>query len=202
MRTHGHRAARIDPLDILHREEVAALDPARYGLTDPSQKFDVNGIVWTKPVGYQGANADTEQLWTLEEIVRHLRTVYVGPIAYEYMHSPSKSERLWFSHFLESRAVNSGEVDEKKKRRIHELLARSEVLDHFLQLKFPNLKRYGLEGGESMLPALDSLFSLAARGRWSITLCFPTWNNIVISFVQVVSNISCLRCPTVAGLTF
>ncbi|KAL4266844.1 alpha-ketoglutarate dehydrogenase family protein [Pleurotus pulmonarius] len=165
MRTHGHRAARIDPLDILHREEVAALDPARYGLNDPSQKYDVNGIVWTKPVGYQGASADTEQWWTLEEIVRHLRTVYVGPIAYEYMHSPSKSERLWFSHFLESRAANpSTEGDKNKKRRIHELLAKSEVLDHFLQLKFPNLKRYGLEGGESMLPALDSLFSLAARG--------------------------------------
>lgn len=203
MRTHGHRAARIDPLDILHREEVAALDPARYGLSDPSQKYDVNGIVWTKPVGSQGASADTEQWWTLEEIVRHLRTVYVGPIAYEYMHSPSKSERLWFSHFLESRAANTNsEGDKQKKRRIHELLARSEVLDHFLQLKFPNLKRYGLEGGESMLPALDSLFSLAARGWWSTIHAFFFGIISSISFLQAVYNTSCLRCPTVADLTF
>ena len=85
------------------------------------------------------------------------------------MHSPSKTERLWFSHLLESQSLPNPEdtplisLDEEKKRRIHGLLARSEVFDNFLQLKFPNLKRYGLEGGESMLPALDSLFSAAAQ---------------------------------------
>lgn len=65
----------------------------------------------------------------------------------QYMHSPSKTERLWFSHLLESESLPSSEVkpltdiDKQKKRRIHELLARSEVFDNFLQLKFPNLKR-------------------------------------------------------------
>ena len=63
------------------------------------------------------------------------------------MHSPSKTERLWFSHLLESKSLFSSKdtpllvINEKKKRRIHELLLRSEVLDNFLQLKFPNLKR-------------------------------------------------------------
>lgn len=63
------------------------------------------------------------------------------------MHSPFKSERLWFSHLLESQSLPSPtdtplfQVDVDKKRRIHELLARSEVLDNFLQVKFPNLKR-------------------------------------------------------------
>lgn len=63
------------------------------------------------------------------------------------MHSPSKTERLWFSHLLESQTLPSPTdkplltIDEEKKRRIHALLARSEVLDHFLQAKFPNLKR-------------------------------------------------------------
>lgn len=125
------------------------------------------------------------------------------------MHSPSKTERLWFSHLLESDTLPSSpspdntsigdnqrsrpffSVDLQMKRRIHSLLARSEVFDNFLQLKFPNLKRvrapsselllpayydmrllsfllcrqYGLEGGESMLPALDALFAAASRGR-------------------------------------
>ena len=115
------------------------------------------------------------------------------------MHSPSKTERLWFSHLLESNSLFSSEdnpllvINEEKKRRIHELLARSEVLDNFLQLKFPNLKRvitfpppflrrfllippvqYGLEGGESMLPALDSLFCSSSQGMskntfWCVT---------------------------------
>ncbi|KAG6871746.1 hypothetical protein C0995_000516 [Termitomyces sp. Mi166 len=171
MRTHGHRAARIDPLDLIHREEVAALNPQRYGLADDSKKYDVNGILWTKPVNAPRGGS-VHEWWTLAEITRHLRNVYVGRIAYEYMHSPSKTERLWFSHLLESESLpSSGSKeapitipDANTKRRIHELLARSEVLDNFLQLKFPNLKRYGLEGGESMLPALDSLFSSASHG--------------------------------------
>jgi len=172
LRTHGHRAARIDPLDILQREEVAALDPTRYGLFDEEQKYNINGIIWTNPIGSQPAQPASGEWWTLGEITRRLRSIYVGRIAYEYMHSPSKTERLWFSHLLESESHSSPEptilsdIEKEKKRRIHGLLTRSEIFDNFLQLKFPNLKRYGLEGAESMLPALDSLFSVASRGRF------------------------------------
>ncbi|KAG7444529.1 2-oxoglutarate dehydrogenase, E1 component [Guyanagaster necrorhizus] len=173
VRTHGHRAARIDPLDLIHRKEVAALDPSRYGLTDDLKKYNVNGIIWTHPsVESQGENT-TEEWWTLGEIVRHLRSVYVDRIAYEYMHSPSKSERLWFSHRLESKSTPTT-LNVDTKQRIHGLLARSEVFDNFMQAKFPNLKRYGLEGGESMLPALDSLFSSAAQANVShIVMAMP-----------------------------
>ena len=167
MRTHGHRAARIDPLDLIHREEVAALSPARYGLVDEGKKYNVNGILWTRRIGEPG---EEEEWWTLREITEHLRKIYVGNIAYEvipndfqplnfylfislfnqYMHSPSKSERLWFSHLLESKCLPSPEdapplvISEKNKRRIHELLARSEALDNFLQLKFPKFKRVNI----------------------------------------------------------
>ncbi|ESK91976.1 putative 2-oxoglutarate dehydrogenase e1 component mitochondrial [Moniliophthora roreri MCA 2997] len=169
VRTHAHRAARIDPLDLIDREsEVAALDPSRYGLTDGQKKYNVNGIIWTNP-RVESQRDDTEEWWTLDQITRHLKSVYVGRIAYEYMHSPSKTERLWFSHLLESKALPvalAGE-DRELKKRIHGLLSRSEVFDNFLQLKFPNLKRYALEGGESMLPALDSLFASAARSAVS-----------------------------------
>jgi probable 2-oxoglutarate dehydrogenase E1 component DHKTD1 len=160
LRTHGHRAARIDPLDLLQREEVVALDPTRYGLDDPSRKYDINGIVWTHPVQHDTGRTD----WSLEEITQHLRAVYVGRIAYEYMHSPSKTERMWFSHLLESQSeatLLKRDVDSRK--RIHKLLTHSETFDQFLQNKFPNLKRYGLEGGESMLSALDALFSAASE---------------------------------------
>lgn len=79
------------------------------------------------------------------------------------MHSPSKTERLWFSHLLESQ-VASEPMSVDDKLRIHKLLAESEVFDQFMQAKFPNLKRYGLEGGESMLPAMDALFKCASEG--------------------------------------
>ena len=166
LRMHGHRAARIDPLDILQREEVAAVDSARYGLVDESKKYDINGIVWTQPLGAGPDHGlgDVENSWTLGEITHHLRSIYMGRVAYEYMHSPSKTERLWFSHLLESQTTHGKKVENKAQKRIHSLLARSETLDNFLQTKFPNLKRYGLEGGESMLPALDALFSTASQG--------------------------------------
>jgi probable 2-oxoglutarate dehydrogenase E1 component DHKTD1 len=163
-------------LDILQREEVAALDPSRYGLVDVTKTYNVNGIIWTKPVGSTpedgednvNASPTGEMWWTLSDIIRHLRSVYVGRIAYEYMHSPSKTERLWFSHLLESqfpRPVQMIPFSDRERKRIHSLLAHSEIMDNFLQLKFPNLKRYGLEGGESMLPALDTLFGVASRGQ-------------------------------------
>lgn len=60
------------------------------------------------------------------------------------MHSQSKTERLWFSHLLESSTIPVA-VDKQLKQRIHGLLARSEVFDNFLQLKFPNLKRVRLK---------------------------------------------------------
>ncbi|KAF5390875.1 hypothetical protein D9757_004440 [Collybiopsis confluens] len=171
VRTHGHRAARIDPLDLIPRDsEVAALNPSRYGLNDGSKRYNVNGIIWTNPT-VEAQRNDKEEWWTLDEIIRHLRQIYVSRIAYEYMHSQSKTERLWFSHLLESKTLPPP-VDKQLKHRIHGLLARSEVFDNFLQLKFPNLKRgfvkkYALEGGESMLPALDSLFASAARSSVS-----------------------------------
>ena len=167
LRTHGHRAAFIDPLDILQRERVAALESTRYGLADPSVQYNVDGILWTGEGHGKGKN------WTLDQITGFLNAVYVGRIAYEYMDLPSKTERLWFAHLLESEAANIVRPTvPEHQRRMHELLARSEVLDTFLQAKFPNLKRYGLEGGESMLPALDALFDAAAKGMFLTCICF------------------------------
>jgi len=91
------------------------------------------------------------------------------------MHSPSKTERLWFSHILEARPPTL--QGDHQKKRIHRLLVQSETFDQYLQLKFPNLKRYGLEGGESMIPAIDWLFSVATQG-------LPCFVFHEISFVQ------------------
>ena len=162
-RTFGHAAAKIDPLELLRRERVPALDPARYNLTDPDKEYNVNGIIWTKPVGSDG---EQDVWWTLSKITQHLHATYVGGLAYEFNHSSSHTEALWFAHHLESKKCEDGrcKLSSERRKRIHDLLSRSESFDHFLQAKFPNLKRYGLEGGESLLPALDTLFSVAARG--------------------------------------
>jgi len=152
-------------LDLLQREEVAALDPARYGLIDAEKKYSINGIIWHKPASDSRGDATETDQWTMSQVTEHLRSVYVGRIAYEYMHLTSKTERLWFSHLLESTSQDPWMAKTPAQRkRIWELLVRSETFDQFLQAKFPNLKRYGLEGGESMLPALDALFRTASFG--------------------------------------
>ena len=60
-----------------------------------------------------------------------------------------------------------------EKRRIFELLARSEVFDQFMTKRFPQVKRYGLEGAESMMVALDMLFRTSSHGM-AIMVGFQT----------------------------
>ncbi|KAG1838453.1 thiamine diphosphate-binding protein [Suillus subalutaceus] len=160
-------AASVDPLDLLRRGRAATLDPIRYGLDDPDHTCDIDGIIWT---------GEDQQQWTLENITSFLNSVYVGRIAYDYMDLPSKTERLWFAKLLESQSALEPMtvIDAGRQKNIHALLAKSEVLDNFLQVKFPNLKRYGLEGGESMLPALDALFEAASKaGITQLILAMP-----------------------------
>ena len=73
----------------------------------------------------------------------------------------------WFSHHIETHASSFAlPFDTEQRKKIWALLARSEQLDRFLGKKFPNLKRYGCEGAESMLPALGALFELSAKCEW------------------------------------
>ncbi|KAL0089060.1 hypothetical protein F4703DRAFT_1839178 [Phycomyces blakesleeanus] len=157
-RTHGHRGAHLDPLDIMQREAVLALKPERYGITDTKQVHPLAGILH---VTESKQDPSAKQEADTETIINHLNSVYCGNIAYEFMHSPSASERRWWYHALES--WNKPQLTEDQKKRIHQLLTKSETFDHFLAKKFPNVKRYGLEGGESMMVALDRLFSLSAK---------------------------------------
>jgi probable 2-oxoglutarate dehydrogenase E1 component DHKTD1 len=165
MRLHGHRAANIDPLGLTPRRPLPAVNPARYGL-HPEQSYDINGILYTD-------DEDRPKHWALERIVQRLQSVYLGTLAHEYMHSISKAERLWFSRVLEGDDHAAFHSDDPARRRIWKLLVRSEIFDQFLHLRFPGLKRYGLEGSESMLPALDTLFQQAALGALFLPVGSP-----------------------------
>ncbi|KAJ2725288.1 hypothetical protein GGI07_001422 [Coemansia sp. Benny D115] len=130
-----------------------------YGLTEVSQTFDIQV--------------------TLEAIVSKLKKTYCANISYEFEHISSPTIRKWFSAHVESLDTSSN-VPERHSR-FYELLAKAEVFEHFLQKKLPNVKRYGLEGSESMVVLLDQLIyegaklgisevvaGLTHRGRMSI----------------------------------
>ncbi|WRT65523.1 oxoglutarate dehydrogenase (succinyl-transferring), E1 component [Kwoniella shivajii] len=186
VRRHGHRAAQIDPLDLMDRDPVGALDPLRYGL-EALQSYPLQGILHLPPspepttppstVGPERSETGegSKVSVALDKIKEHLMSVYVDKIGFEYMHCPEKNERLWFSHHVETETSSFPlPLDDKRRKRIWELLMRSEELDKFLAKKFPNLKRYGCEGAESMLPALSSLFEVSAEaGISSIVLSLP-----------------------------
>lgn len=152
VRRHGHRAALIDPLELMPRQdEVRALNVERYGLKQ-GEVFDTQGIVHMPP--------PTKR--SIKEITQWLAKAYVGKIGVEYMHTGQKSVRNWCMQLMEQ---DREELTKQEKERVWKLMTRSESLDQFLQAKFPNVKRYGLEGAESMLPALDMLFHESAQGE-------------------------------------
>ncbi len=88
------------------------------------------------------------------------------------------SERRWFAHMVESFEKKTFTLDEKK--HIFRLLARSEVFDHFMQKRFTQVKRYGLEGAESMMVALDTLFRSANHGTSIITFDFKLTHTYIL----------------------
>ncbi|ORZ31198.1 Transketolase, pyrimidine binding domain-domain-containing protein [Catenaria anguillulae PL171] len=156
-RTHGHLVAKLDPLGInTPKSEVPELNPARYGLVDANQTYNLNGIIH---VGKSSDPTVAREQATLSTILKHLHNTYSNHIAYEFQHIPDSSERRWFSHMLESYDKRPFSAEEKK--RMLALLTKSEVFDLFMTKKFPSVKRYGLEGGESMMVVMDTLFSTA-----------------------------------------
>ncbi|KAI9505842.1 hypothetical protein GGI25_001250 [Coemansia spiralis] len=151
-RSIGHRATDLDPLGIQEKATIPELDLTRYGLTDESKTFNTDGILSV-------SNFEQPSSVTMGEIHKALKDIYCGHVAYEFEHIPDFAERRWFADFVESSSKNS-RVDAAKKRRFFELLARSEAFDNFMQKKFGQVKRYGLEGAETTIVALDELFSL------------------------------------------
>ncbi|PIA18857.1 dehydrogenase E1 and transketolase domain-containing protein [Coemansia reversa NRRL 1564] len=151
-RSTGHRATDLDPLGLQKKQTIPELDPARYGITDPDARFNIDGIL-AVPVrdksGYSSA----------AEIHQALNDIYCGHVAFEFEHIPDTAEKRWLADYVESTSKES-KPDSSRRRRFFELLVRSEAFDNFMQKKFGQVKRYGLEGAESAIVALDELFSL------------------------------------------
>ncbi|KAJ1913221.1 hypothetical protein H4219_005298 [Mycoemilia scoparia] len=182
-RDHAHRASNLDPLNLKTGKTVRELDPARYGLTDLSKRFNPTGII---KLDHQTTKHDgqvEDGAVTLETIIGKLKSTYSGKIAYEFMHIPDSGHRKWFADLVEDISSSSTKnnkpssysiVDSKKQKRLASLLTKSEVFDQFMHKKFGSVKRYGLEGAESMLIVLDQLFESGnLAGIKETVLCMP-----------------------------
>ena len=168
----GHLLADLDPLQLTERpDEILSLLPERYGLTDFNKEYNLTGIV--DMVDPEDNSIVTRA--TLETIVKHLHDTYCGKIAFEFSHCPDPIVRQWFAQKASTwQSLTSVPAYEEHQRRILQVLVRSEVFDQFMQKRFTQVKRYGLEGAESMMVALDRIFAQSTQQRIrDIVLCMP-----------------------------
>jgi len=170
-RVRGHQNASLDPLRLMAREKIDDLTLEHYGFN--ASDMDV--------IFHTGSLAGPEKA-PLKEIVNRLRKTYCGTIGAEFMHIVDSTERQWFQQRLES-ANGQFCFSDKEKKHILGRLNAAEGLEKYLAAKYPGTKRFGLEGGESLIPLMDEMIhrsgsygvcevviGMAHRGRLNVLI--------------------------------
>jgi 2-oxoglutarate decarboxylase len=158
-RTRGHLIANTNPLGT-EPHSHPELDPASYGLTlwDLDRPFLAGAV--KAPSGAIGAYMQPYE--TLREILDRLRSTYCASIGVEYMHIQDPEQKRWLQDRMES-SMNLWKLDDAVRYRILNRLIQAEEFEHFLQSRFVGQKRFGLEGLESTIVALDEILERAAN---------------------------------------
>ncbi len=149
-RVRGHLMADLDPLKMTKIEPHKELLPESWGFTadDLDKEIILDGTL-----GFENA--------TLGEVLHKLRSVYCGQMTVEYMHLQKAECREWILQNFEKGPMKLP-ADEKKK--IFETLNKAEGFERYLHVKHPGTKRFGLDGGESFMTAIETVIESAAEG--------------------------------------
>lgn len=145
-RMRGHQGAQLDPLGLWKRTAPADLSINHYGLTNAD--LDTTFRAGDLFIGKEEAS--------LREIVEALQKTYCRTIGAEFTHIVDSNQRNWFMQRLESvrgRPAYSADIQSHLLERV----TAAEGLEKYLGTKYPGTKRFGLEGGESLIPMLDEL---------------------------------------------
>jgi 2-oxoglutarate dehydrogenase E1 component len=145
-RGRGHQHAQLDPLGLMEREQVPDLDLAFHELS----QADLDTIFQT------GSLFIGQDEATLNEILNALQQTYCSTVGAEYMHIVNTGEQRWFQQRLES-VRSHPKFGEEVKKHLLERLTAAEGLEKYLGSRYPGVKRFGLEGGESLIPLMDEL---------------------------------------------
>ena len=144
-RIRGHLQANLDPLGLNPRVENPELDPASYGFSE--EDFD-RPIFLDYVLGLETA--------PLREILDILRRTYCGDVGVQYMHISDPEEKAWIQERIEGRGKEISFTPEGKVAILKKLIE-AEGFERFLHKRFPGTKRFGLDGGEAMVPALEQI---------------------------------------------
>lgn len=151
-RFRGHQHAKLDPLDLWKRPRVRDLELSFHDLSqaDFDTEFNVGSFV-----------AGSEKM-KLGDLVQALETTYCGSIGAEYMHIVSTDEKRWIQQRLEA-VRSTPNYDKATKAQILKGLVAADGLERYLSAKFPGAKRFGLEGGDAMVPMLKAMIHRAGE---------------------------------------
>ena len=169
-RNRGHQKAKLDPLGLKSIRHCDDLDINFHNLDNSnlSDVFETDSL----KIGKKTA--------TLSEIIQALEAIYCGTLGIEYNYISSLSERTWFQKRLEP---NLGKLNfsHDEQKYILKRLSSAEGLAKFLASRYPGMKRFGIDGAESLIPLVDSLiqncgifgaeqicFGMAHRGRLNL----------------------------------
>jgi 2-oxoglutarate dehydrogenase E1 component len=144
-RVRGHLEADLDPLGLDKRGPYPELDFRSYGFAeaDLDREIFLNGIF-----GHERAS--------LREILALLRRTYCGKIGVEYMHIQVPAERAWIQEKFEKRPLRPA-LAAAEKKEILDILTTAETFERFLDRRYTGTKRFGIEGAESLMPALEAI---------------------------------------------
>ena len=154
-RVRGHMASNLDPLGLSSREIPADLTPEYHGF---------RGEDLDRPI-YLGGALGLEQA-TVREVVEILRRNYCGPVGLEYMHISDVEERRFLQERMEGKDAAIEFTTEGKKAILAKVIE-AEQWEKFLGRKYVGTKRFGLDGGESMIPALEGVIKYG--GYYGVT---------------------------------
>jgi 2-oxoglutarate dehydrogenase E1 component len=151
-RVRGHLYSKLDPLGLEKPAPHTELDPATYGFTAGDSEREI--YLHNRFLGLEKAK--------LRKIVQALRETYCGTVGIEYMHITSAEEKTWIQDRIEE-IHNRTEFTGRGKAAILERLAEAEGLEKFLHTRYPGTKRFGLDGGEALIPALEQILKRGSQ---------------------------------------
>jgi 2-oxoglutarate dehydrogenase E1 component len=148
----GHLIADSNPLSLPRTEVPYELGAERFAVAEEELDEVVDGSVLK----------GLAQPIKLRDLMRILQKVYCGSIGFEYMHVLNFDARMWLADQFEPESFRTKLPPEQRKRTLR-LLRQAEIFENFLQLKFLGKKRFGLEGGETLVPILDAIVNKAGE---------------------------------------
>jgi 2-oxoglutarate dehydrogenase E1 component len=174
-RVRGHLEAQLDPLGLQKVKPHAELSPATYGFTEADMD---RPIFLDMVLGREYAN--------LREILTICRASYCGSIGVEFMHIQDPDQKSWIQRKIEG-APWLAAFDKDAKKNILQELTEAEGFEAFCARKYATTKRFGLEGGESTIPAIKTVIESAAGlgvGEIAIGMAHRGRLNVLVNVVK------------------